>query len=477
MARKIETTSAPAEDGDGGGGDAPLKKVFVKSYGCQMNVYDGRRMEDAMAAEGYAPSDTPEDADLILLNTCHIREKAAEKVYSELGRLRSVVERGAASGRRVLVGVAGCVAQAEGAEIQRRQPLVDFVVGPQAYHRTPELVRRALGGERAVETDFPAEDKFAHLPAAGAAERLAGRAAAPTAFLTVQEGCDKFCTFCVVPYTRGAEMSRPVATLLEEARRLVDRGVREITLLGQNVNAYHGEGPEGGVWSLARLLEALAAIPGLARLRYTTSHPNDMSDDLITAHRDLPALMPYLHLPVQSGSDRVLKAMNRKHDAASYRRVIEKMRAARPDIALSGDFIVGFPGETDADFEATLSLVREVRYAQAFSFKYSPRPGTPAADRDAQVEESVKAERLARLQALLTEQQQAFQAGCVGRTMEVLFEKPGREPGQIVGKSPYLQAVHALAPKDADPASLRGRIASVRIVEAMPNSLAGAPLA
>ena len=458
----IMTESDPKTTAETG---ASAKKVFIKSYGCQMNVYDSERMADAMAAEGYSAVDSPEEADLLLLNTCHIREKAAEKVYSELGRLKTVVERGAKQGRKVVVGVAGCVAQAEGEEIRNRQPLVDFVVGPQAYHRTPELVRRALNGEKSVDTEFPAEDKFDHLPQPG---RSAPRRAAPTAFLTVQEGCDKFCAFCVVPYTRGVEVSRPVEKILDEARRAVERGVKELTLLGQNVNAYHGAGSSGEAWGLARLLEALSEIDGLDRLRYTTSHPNDMDDALIEAHRDLPKLMPYLHLPVQSGSDRILAAMNRKHDAASYLRLVEKIRKARPDIALSGDFIVGFPGEAEEDFEATLRVVREARYAQAFSFKYSVRPGTPAADQGDQIPEAVKAERLARLQALLAEQQRDFLQACVGRRMPVLFEKPGREPGQLVGRSPYLLPVHASAD--------RGRIGAideVLIEAAMPNSLGG----
>ena len=432
------------------------KKLFVKTYGCQMNVYDSERMTGVMAAEGYEATDRPEDADLILLNTCHIREKAAEKVYSELGRLKPLKT----ANPGLKIGVTGCVAQAEGAEILRRQPAVDFAVGPQAYHRLPRLVR-----EGGVETEFPAEDKFDHMPAAP-------RRRAPSAFLTVQEGCDKFCAFCVVPYTRGAEISRPAARLLDEARRLADQGVREITLLGQNVNAYHGDGPDGRVWSLARLIGALAEVEGIARLRYTTSHPNDMSDDLIAAHSDQPKLMPYLHLPVQAGSDRVLAAMNRRHTAADYLRLIERIRAARPDIALSGDFIVGFPGETEAEFQDTLALVREVRYAAAYSFRYSPRPGTPAAGAGGQVAEAVAAERLARLQALLTEHQRAFQAALVGRRTEVLIEKPGREPGQMVGKSPWLNAVHLPATDDDV-----GRILTVEIAGSGPNSLSGRPVA
>ncbi|MEO0999984.1 MAG: tRNA (N6-isopentenyl adenosine(37)-C2)-methylthiotransferase MiaB, partial [Pseudomonadota bacterium] len=424
-----------------------------KSYGCQMNVYDSRRMADVMGAEGYGETTDPAEADLILLNTCHIREKAAEKVYSELGRLRPLKE----ARPELKIGVAGCVAQAEGAEILARAPLVDLVVGPQTYHRLPALLARAAAGERPVDTEFPAEAKFDHLPE--------GPRGAPAAFLTVQEGCDKFCTFCVVPYTRGAEVSRPVDAILAEARRLVARGAVEITLLGQNVNAYHGAGPDGAPASLARLIGALAEIEGLARIRYTTSHPNDMTDDLIAAHGAEEKLMPYLHLPVQAGSDRVPKAMNRRHTAESYLRVIERVRAARPDIALSGDFIVGFPGETEADFEETLALVRAARYAQAYSFRYSPRPGTPAADRP-QVPAEEAADRLQRLQALLAEQQQAFLAAQVGRTLPVLLEKRGRETGQLVGRSPYLQSVHL-----ALPAERMGEIVAARIEAAGPNSL------
>ncbi|MBK1637123.1 tRNA (N6-isopentenyl adenosine(37)-C2)-methylthiotransferase MiaB [Rhodovulum adriaticum] len=433
------------------------KKLYIKTYGCQMNVYDSERMAEALGASGYVPTDAPEDADMILLNTCHIREKAAEKVYSELGRLKGLK----AGNPDLKIGVAGCVAQAEGEEILRRQPLVDLVVGPQSYHRLPELEARARSGAKALDTDFPEEDKFDRLGARPKAQR------GPTAFLTVQEGCDKFCAFCVVPYTRGAEVSRPAARILDEARALVDRGVAEITLLGQNVNAYHGVGPDGADWGLARLIRELARIEGLERLRYTTSHPNDMEDDLIAAHGDCPELMPYLHLPVQSGSDRILKAMNRKHTAEEYLRLIDRIRAARPDILLSGDLIVGFPGETDADFEDTMSLVRTVGYGQCYSFKYSPRPGTPAAEHD-QLPEDVKSERLARLQALLNAQQEAAQQAMVGRTVGVLFEKPGRMPGQLVGKSDHLQAVHVDAP-----AELVGRIAPVRIVKAAPNSLGG----
>ncbi len=442
--------------------DAPQRRVFIKSYGCQMNAYDATRMADALAAEGYAETVEMADADLVILNTCHIREKAAEKVYSELGRIRELkTERAEAGLGELRVAVAGCVAQAEGEEIRKRAPVVDLVVGPQAYHRLPELLKT----RGAVDTEFPAEDKFDHLPQATTAKT---RARGPSAFLTVQEGCDKFCTFCVVPYTRGAEVSRPAAKILAEARALAAAGVREVMLLGQNVNAYHGEGPEGGDWSLARLMRAVAEIEGLDRIRYATSHPRDMSDDLIALHRDLPQAMPYLHLPVQAGSDRILKAMNRKHTADDYLRIIGRVRAARPDIALTSDFIVGFPGETDADFEATMRLVREVRFAAAFSFKYSERPGTPAADRKNQVPEAVKTERLHALQALILEQQTAFNTATVDREVEVLFEKTGRHPGQIGGKSPYLQPVHV-----EGPASLIGHIARVKITGVSSNSLAG----
>ena len=441
------------------------KRVFVKTYGCQMNVYDGDRMAEALGPAGYTRTDTPEDADLVLLNTCHIREKAAEKVYSELGRLREMRADRAAKGRETLIGVAGCVAQAEGAEIVARAPTVDLVFGPQTLHRLPDIVARARNGETVIDTDHAPESKFDHLPAREARQV---RARGVTAFLTVQEGCDKFCTFCVVPYTRGAEISRPVARILDEARGLMDAGVREITLLGQNVNAYHGPGPDGREWGLAKLLEALAGI-GIARLRYVTSHPRDMDDDLIAAHRDLPCVMPYLHLPVQSGSDRVLKAMNRQHTGAHYLRLVERIRAARPDIAMSGDMIVGFPGETDADFEATMRLTRETRYAACYSFKYSQRPGTPGATMPDQVGEEVKTERLARLQALITEQQRAFQASLVGRTLDVLIEKPGRHAGQMVGRSPYLQPV---AVESADHLAA-GTIVDVTVTGTGPNSLMG----
>jgi tRNA-2-methylthio-N6-dimethylallyladenosine synthase len=439
------------------------RTLFIKSFGCQMNVYDSQRMADTLTAQGFIETDRPEVADLVVLNTCHIREKAVEKVYSDLGRIRA---NGGPAGQ--VVAVAGCVAQAEGAEILRRSPIVDLVLGPQNYHRLPDLLRRAESGERVVDTDFPVEDKFASLPAA-LRERTRSRGV--TAFLTIQEGCDKFCAFCVVPYTRGAEFSRPVRQILAEAERLAEAGVRELTLLGQNVNAYHGEGESGPV-DLADLLHRLAEIPSIARLRYTTSHPLDMTEPLIEAHRGLPALMPYLHLPVQSGSDRVLAAMNRRHRAVDYLRLVERIRAVRPDIAMSGDFIVGFPGESDADFDATLALVHDVGSAGAFSFKSSPRPGTPAADATDQVPEMVKTERLARLQNLLLRQSAEFNRSMVGRTVQVLLEKPGRHAGQIGGRSPYLQAVHL----DAGEAKI-GDIVPVRIVGTGPNSLVGEPAA
>jgi tRNA-2-methylthio-N6-dimethylallyladenosine synthase len=438
------------------------KKVFIKTFGCQMNVYDSERMAEQLAVAGYGETGQPEDADLIILNTCHIREKAAEKVYSDLGRIRQIKEERAEAGKDTIVTIAGCVAQAEGGEIVRRAPVVDLVVGPQSYHRLNALIDGIrAGGRHRIETEFSDEDKFEHLP-----PRAQPRAS--TAFLTVQEGCDKFCTFCVVPYTRGAESSRPVAQIEAEARRLVDLGVREITLLGQNVNGYHGRGMDGGDWSLARLIRRLAAIEGLERLRYTTSHPRDMSEDLIGVHADEPKLMPYLHLPFQAGSDRILAAMNRKHSAAEYIDLVGRIRAANPALALSTDIIVGFPGETEAEFKATLEVVREVRFAQAYSFKYSARPGTPAATMGGQIEEAVKVERLARLQALLAECSTSFNEGCVGKTFPVLFEKPGRRAGQLIGRSPYLQSVHA----EAD-ASLLGQIIPVQISSAGPNSLAG----
>ena len=441
------------------------KAVFVKTFGCQMNVYDSERIMEALAGEGYTATSEAEHADLVILNTCHIREKAAEKVYSDLGRLKQLKKARRAQGKTTLIAVAGCVAQAEGAEITARQPAVDLVVGPQSYHRLPELLARVGKGEgRVLETEFPAEDKFASLPSRRN-ERQAKRA--PSAFLTVQEGCDKFCTFCVVPYTRGAEFSRPARAIEAEAEKLVDQGVRELTLLGQNVNAYHGVG-EKGVISLATLIGRLSKIGGLQRIRYTTSHPRDMRDDLIAAHGDNEKLMPYLHLPVQSGSDRILAAMNRKHTTEIYKRLIARVRAARADIAISSDFIVGFPGETAEDFSATLDLVREIEFAQAYSFKYSPRPGTPAAAREDQVPEAEKLERLARLQDLLDSQQAAFNAATIGRTLQVLVERAGRHAGQITGRTPYLQLVHA---EGGD--NLIGQIVNVTMTSATQVSLGG----
>jgi tRNA-2-methylthio-N6-dimethylallyladenosine synthase len=442
----------------------PRKLVYVKSFGCQMNVYDSHRMADTLAPQGFAETSTPGDADLIILNTCHIREKAAEKVYSELGRMRVLKEAAAHEGRRVTIAVAGCVAQAEGKEIVRRAPVVDLVVGPQSYHRLPELLARAERGA-VVDTEFPPEDKFDVLkPPSHEAIRARG----VSAFVTVQEGCDKFCTFCVVPYTRGAELSRPVAKIVAEVERLADAGVREITLIGQNVNAYHGAGPDGRAWTLAALLTRIADVPGIARLRYTTSHPGDMDASLIAAHRDLPALMPYLHLPVQSGSDRILAAMNRRHTRGHYLDIIARVRATRRDMAFSSDFIAGFPGESEEDFRATLSLVEEVGFAGAFTFKYSPRPGTPAAEMAEQVPDEVKSERLHRLQRSIDRHAAAFRARCLGRTFDVLFERPGRYSGQLVGRSPYLQPVQVMAP-----ATMIGDIAAVTITEISANSLFG----
>ncbi|MCW5745443.1 MAG: tRNA (N6-isopentenyl adenosine(37)-C2)-methylthiotransferase MiaB [Alphaproteobacteria bacterium] len=449
------------------------KGLFIRTYGCQMNVYDSQRMAEILQPLGYAPADSPDDADMAILNTCHIREKASEKVFSELGRLRDAKARRRAAGEDLVIAVAGCVAQAEGAEIMRRQPAVDIVVGPQAYHRLPEMVARAAraaagrrpGATRGIgvlDTEFPVEAKFDHLP-------MPTTVTGGTAFLSVQEGCDKFCTFCVVPYTRGAEYSRPAAAILAEARALVAAGAVEITLLGQNVNAWHGTAPDGmTTWGLGELIRALASIGGLARLRYTTSHPRDMDNALIAAHRDVPSLMPYLHLPVQSGSDRILAAMNRQHGRDLYLQLVDKLRAARPDMALSTDIIVGFPGETDADFADTLRLVREVGFAAAFSFKYSPRPGTPAALLDRQIPEPIKDARLQELQALLATQQRAFNAAMTGRTVPVLFQERGRKPGQLLGKSPWLQSVHAMGE-----ASLLGRIIDVRILAAHGVSLSG----
>jgi tRNA-2-methylthio-N6-dimethylallyladenosine synthase len=440
------------------------RKLYVKSFGCQMNVYDSQRMADTLAPEGYVETAMVEDADLVILNTCHIREKAAEKVYSELGRIRRLKEAAAADGRQMLIAVAGCVAQAEGAEIVRRAPAVDLVVGSQNYHRLPDLLRRVQRGDKVVDTQFPVEDKFEALaPPSAAATRARGVAA----FVTVQEGCDKFCTFCVVPYTRGAEISRPVERIVGEVERLADAGVREVTLIGQNVNAYHGAGAHGA-WSLARLVARLAQIDGIERLRYTTSHPLDMADDLIAAHRDLPQLMPQLHLPVQSGSDHILAAMNRRHTSADYLAVVDRLRAARPDLALTSDFIVGFPGETEDDFAATLRLIDAVGYSGAFSFKYSPRPGTPGAEMADQVDEAAKADRLRRLQAAIDRSHAAFNRSCLGRTFPVLFERPGRYEGQLVGRSPYLQPVQVEAPR-----ALIGKIAAVTVTEVAANSLFG----
>jgi tRNA-2-methylthio-N6-dimethylallyladenosine synthase len=441
------------------------KKVYAKTFGCQMNVYDTQRMTELLAPQGYAETAVVEEADLVLLNTCHIREKAVEKVYSDLGRIRQVKEQRRTAGRDTIVAVTGCVAQAEGAELARREPSVDLVLGPQSYHRLGVLVAQAASQRGpVVETDFPEESKFAALP-----ERAPARS--PTAFLTVQEGCDRFCTFCVVPYTRGAEFSRPVADVEAEARRLVASGVQEITLLGQNVNAYHGVGPDGRSWSLARLISRLAKIGGLERLRYTTSHPRDMTDDLIAAHRDEPKLMPFLHLPFQAGADRVLAAMNRKHTRAYYLELVDRIRSVRPDIALSTDVIVGFPGETEAEFEQTLELMERVRFAQAYSFKYSARPGTPAANLEP-VADEVKIERLRRLQNLTDRDQTSFNATCIGKVMPVLFDRRGKRAGQLVGRSPYLQAVHA----QLDFRWL-GKILPVEIAAAGPNSLAGVVVA
>jgi tRNA-2-methylthio-N6-dimethylallyladenosine synthase len=442
------------------------RKVYIKSFGCQMNVYDSRRMADTLAPEGFVETGAPEAADLVILNTCHIREKAAEKVYSELGRLRVLKEAAATEGRDFLIAVAGCVAQAEGEEIIRRAPAVDLVFGPQNYHRLPDLLARVARDGRAVDTEFPADDKFDHLVAPAPA---AIRARGVSSFVTVQEGCDKFCTFCVVPYTRGAEISRPVEKIIDEITLAAASGVREFTLIGQNVNAYHGVGPDGASWSLARLLERAAGVKGVARLRYTTSHPCDVSDDLVAAHRDLPQLMPQLHLPVQSGSDRVLAAMNRKHGRDFYLETVRRLREARPELALTTDFIVGFPGETEADFAASLDLIETVGFSGAFSFKYSSRPGTPGAGMDDQIDEEVKDERLQRLQAAIDAGQKAFNKACIGRTMDVLFDRPGRHPGQLAGRSPYLQPVQVTTAS-----SQIGEIAAVTITEIGRNSLFGA---
>ena len=433
-----------------------IKKVFVKTYGCQMNVYDSERMIESFQGKGYTQTDNINQADMILLNTCHIREKAAEKVYSELGRLKTLKT----ENPNLKIGVAGCVAQAEGQEIINRQPIVDLVVGPQAYHRLPSLIDKVHKNKKALDTDFPVEDKFLHLPKRPLSKR------GPSAFLTVQEGCDKFCSFCVVPYTRGVEVSRDPTRVVKEAKELVSRGVREVTLLGQNVNAYHGEF-EGQSWSLTRLIEELSTIQDLLRIRFTTSHPNDMDEELISAFGTHEKLMPYLHLPVQSGSDRILKAMNRKHTSKSYKQIIKSLRSIRSDLLLSGDFIVGFPGETDLDFQETLDLVREVEFGQAYSFRYSARPGTPAAEKDA-VPKEIAVERLHKLQALLTIQQKEVQSNMVGKTLSVLFEKPGRKVGQLIGKSEYLHAVHVVAPTE-----FIGTVKPVKVVESLTNSLSG----
>ncbi len=448
----------------GAEGTGLSKKLFIKTWGCQMNVYDSARMADVLAPLGYRPVEEPEGADMVILNTCHIREKASEKVFSDLGRLRGLKDRKAAEGDgRMIVAVAGCVAQAEGEEILARMPHVDMVFGPQNYHTLPEMVARVTRAAGSVlNTDFPAESKFDFLPEEEGAQGVA-------AFLAVQEGCDKFCTFCVVPYTRGAEFSRPAAQVLAEARRMVAAGTAEITLLGQNVNAWHGDGPDGSSWGLGRLIRELAEIDGLARIRYTTSHPRDMDEDLIRAHAEVPQLMPYLHLPVQSGSDRILAAMNRKHTADDYRRVIDRLRAAKPDLALSGDFIVGFPGETDADFAETLRLVTDVGYAQAYTFKYSPRPGTPASVDGGQLSEEVKGARLEALQQLIAAQQIAFNQGFVGRTVPVLFDRRGKQDGQLLGRSPWMQSVYVQGND-----RLFGRMVEVRIDAAYSNSLTGA---
>ena len=435
---------------------ASPRKLHIKSFGCQMNVYDAQRMVDVLAPEGFVETANPDDADLVILNTCHIREKASEKVYSELGRLRIAKDEAAQQGRRMNIVVAGCVAQAEGAEITRRQPAVDVVVGPQSYHHLPQLLAKARNGGRALETEFPIADKFGFLPPP---RPDAIRARGISAFVTVQEGCDKFCTFCVVPYTRGAEVSRPVQQIVDDVARLADNGVREITLIGQNVNAYHGDGPDGRTWTLGRLLERLSLVPGIARMRYSTSHPLDVGDDLIEAHRDLPALMPFVHLPVQSGSDAILAAMNRKHTADDYRRVVDRFRAVRQDIAFTSDFIVGFPGESEQDFAATLALVTQIGYAGSYSFKYSPRPGTPAAEIRDTVSAAEMDERLARLQGLIDSQQSAFNKAAIGKTVDVLFERAApRNEGQIVGRTAYLQPAHVYASSD-----IIGRVLPVSI--------------
>ena len=443
----------------------PPRKLHIKSYGCQMNVYDAQRMVDALEVEGFIETADAQEADLVILNTCHIREKASEKVYSELGRLRVAKEEAARAGRRMSIAVAGCVAQAEGSEIIDRAPVVDVVVGPQSYHHLPELLARAERDGRALETEFPAEDKFAFLPPP---KPEAIRARGVSSFVTIQEGCDKFCTFCVVPYTRGAEVSRPVSKIVDEVKRLAEHGVREITLIGQNVNAYHGEGPDGRIWPLGSLLRRLADIPGILRLRYSTSHPLDMDETLIAAHRDIASVMPFVHLPVQSGSDRILAAMNRKHTADDYRRIVDRFRAACQHIAFSSDFIVGFPGESREDFQATLALVTQIGYAGAYSFKYSPRPGTPAAELQEMVSAEEMDERLARLQELIDSQQSAFNKATIGKTVDVLFERSARNPGQIVGRTAYLQPAHVMASP-----TIIGRVLPVKIESLERYSLLG----
>jgi len=441
---------------------ANARRVFIKSFGCQMNVYDSQRMADVAGKEGFSETERIEEADLVVLNTCHIRERASEKIYSELGKIRELKAERAAQGRETTLVVAGCVAQAEGREILRRQPAVDLVVGPQNYHRLPDLIARARTG-KVVDTEFPLEDKFDHLPPASREATLARGA---SAFVTVQEGCDKFCSFCVVPYTRGAESSRPVEKILDEIRRLVDAGAREFTLIGQNVNAYHGRDGQGRNATLADLLASAAQLPGVLRLRYSTSHPNDMDEGLIRAHAENEKLAPFLHLPVQSGSDRVLAAMNRRHNASDYLAVVERVRRARPDIAFSSDFIVGFPGESDADFEATLALAREVGFASSYAFKFSPRPGTPSSEATDQVPEEVKVARLAALMDVLDAQRHAFNRATVGRRFGVVFDKPGRHPGQRVGRSPYMQAVSAIVP-----AERAGVMTDIEITGVISNSL------
>jgi tRNA-2-methylthio-N6-dimethylallyladenosine synthase len=459
------TTATDAQQRDDATDVLPARRAFIKSFGCQMNVYDSQRMADVAGQVGYEETANVEDADLVILNTCHIRERASEKIFSELGKLRVLKAERERQGRATTLVVAGCVAQAEGEEIRRRQPAVDFVVGPQNYHRLPRLLRDRPRGAGAIDTEFAVEDKFDHLPP-GRPQAI--RARGPTAFVTVQEGCDKFCSFCVVPYTRGGEASRPVKGIIDEIARLTAAGVGEVTLIGQNVNAYRGRDANGEASDLATLLAAAAKIPGVSRLRYATSHPNDMSDSLIAAHRDNPALAPYLHLPIQSGADRILAAMNRKHRVRDYLDIVARVRRARPDVALSSDFIVGFPGETDAEFRQTLAVVREVGFASAYAFKYSPRPGTPAADLAGQIDEEVKAERLAELYALIDAQRIAFNRALVGRRLDVLFDRPGRRPGQIVGRSPYMQSVRA-----AGDASRIGAMASVEIVDLGANTLIG----